>query len=73
MKILGPPQLATAALSLLNKADVKMDDDSLEVARQIRGMLRGIASGALVVGVPPKAPADAPAPAEEPPATPTPV
>lgn len=42
-------KLATIALDMLTKVSVPADDNSLEVARQVRNMLRGIATGALVV------------------------
>lgn len=49
MKAYTAAQLANATLALLNKSEVKMDDESLDVATQIRGFLKAIAAGKLVI------------------------
>lgn len=51
MKVLSPAQIANAALQLISKAEVKADDDSLEVATQVRNFLKAIAAGKIVVSL----------------------
>ena len=45
-------QLAKMALEMLTKVNVPADDNTLEAARQVRAMLRGIATGQLAVKAP---------------------
>jgi hypothetical protein len=49
-------KLATIALDMLTKVNVPADDNSLAAAQAVRNMLRGIATGQLLVTAKPPMP-----------------